>query len=129
MEMAVTLSQHQLQDLLISLRAPGSASVAFSVRVGKATAGTSPVSTWFYCLSAQPFKDLREEKPRPSFMWTRGADGERHIWTNAENVRLSFLPKDESEKRPKKVSQIRIRKTIPKPDPNLTPMGLPRPKR
>ncbi|XP_027627428.1 protein PRR14L isoform X1 [Tupaia chinensis] len=33
------------------------------------------------------------------------------------------------EKRPKKVSQIRIRKTIPKPDPNLTPMGLPRPKR
>ncbi|XP_042638641.1 protein PRR14L [Orycteropus afer afer] len=36
---------------------------------------------------------------------------------------------DEPEKRPKKVSQIRIRKTIPKPDPNLTPMGLPRPKR
>lgn len=35
----------------------------------------------------------------------------------------------EPEKRPKKVSQIRIRKTIPKPDPNLTPMGLPRPKR
>ncbi|XP_044300305.1 protein PRR14L isoform X2 [Varanus komodoensis] len=35
----------------------------------------------------------------------------------------------ESEKRPKKVSQIRIRKAIPKPDPNLTPMGLPRPKR
>uniref|UniRef100_A0A670ZY79 Tantalus-like domain-containing protein n=1 Tax=Pseudonaja textilis TaxID=8673 RepID=A0A670ZY79_PSETE len=34
-----------------------------------------------------------------------------------------------SENRPKKVSQIRIRKTIPKPDPNLTPMGLPRPKR
>ncbi|XP_032084974.1 protein PRR14L isoform X2 [Thamnophis elegans] len=39
------------------------------------------------------------------------------------------LQNDESEKRPKKVSQIRIRKTIPKPDPNLTPMGLPRPKR
>ncbi|XP_058014074.1 protein PRR14L isoform X2 [Ahaetulla prasina] len=39
------------------------------------------------------------------------------------------LEKDESENRPKKVSQIRIRKTIPKPDPNLTPMGLPRPKR
>ncbi|XP_077016576.1 protein PRR14L isoform X4 [Tamandua tetradactyla] len=37
--------------------------------------------------------------------------------------------KEEPEKRPKKVSQIRIRKTIPKPDPNLTPMGLPRPKR
>ncbi|KAM6166731.1 protein PRR14L [Erethizon dorsatum] len=37
--------------------------------------------------------------------------------------------KAEPEKRPKKVSQIRIRKTIPKPDPNLTPMGLPRPKR
>ncbi|XP_073917031.1 protein PRR14L isoform X3 [Castor canadensis] len=35
----------------------------------------------------------------------------------------------EPENRPKKVSQIRIRKTIPKPDPNLTPMGLPRPKR
>ncbi|XP_053445934.1 protein PRR14L isoform X2 [Nycticebus coucang] len=35
----------------------------------------------------------------------------------------------EPEKRPKKVSQIRIRKTIPRPDPNLTPMGLPRPKR
>ncbi|XP_073079796.1 protein PRR14L [Manis javanica] len=35
----------------------------------------------------------------------------------------------EPKKRPKKVSQIRIRKTIPKPDPNLTPMGLPRPKR
>ncbi|XP_026572885.1 protein PRR14L isoform X2 [Pseudonaja textilis] len=39
------------------------------------------------------------------------------------------LAKDKSENRPKKVSQIRIRKTIPKPDPNLTPMGLPRPKR
>lgn len=36
---------------------------------------------------------------------------------------------EEPERRPKKVSQIRIRKTIPKPDPNLTPMGLPRPKR
>uniref|UniRef100_A0A2K6V1Y8 Proline rich 14 like n=1 Tax=Saimiri boliviensis boliviensis TaxID=39432 RepID=A0A2K6V1Y8_SAIBB len=35
----------------------------------------------------------------------------------------------EPEKRPKKVSQIRIRKAIPRPDPNLTPMGLPRPKR
>ncbi|ETE67103.1 Protein PRR14L, partial [Ophiophagus hannah] len=44
-------------------------------------------------------------------------------------VSLSPRPKDESENRPKKVSQIRIRKTIPKPDPNLTPMGLPRPKR
>ncbi|XP_010573325.1 PREDICTED: protein PRR14L isoform X2 [Haliaeetus leucocephalus] len=39
------------------------------------------------------------------------------------------LKKTESEKRPKKVSQIRIRKTVPKPDPNLTPMGLPKPKR
>ncbi|KFQ95914.1 Protein PRR14L [Nipponia nippon] len=39
------------------------------------------------------------------------------------------LKKTELEKRPKKVSQIRIRKTIPKPDPNLTPMGLPKPKR
>ncbi|XP_054851715.1 protein PRR14L isoform X2 [Eublepharis macularius] len=39
------------------------------------------------------------------------------------------LEKEKIEKRPKKVSQIRIRKTIPKPDPNLTPMGLPRPKR
>ncbi|XP_026881166.2 uncharacterized protein wu:fi75a02 isoform X2 [Electrophorus electricus] len=29
----------------------------------------------------------------------------------------------------KKVSQIRIRKTVPKPDNNLTPMGLPKPKR
>ncbi|XP_033030305.1 protein PRR14L isoform X2 [Lacerta agilis] len=41
----------------------------------------------------------------------------------------SQLEKAELEKRPKKVSQIRIRKTIPKPDQNLTPMGLPRPKR
>ncbi|XP_016157585.1 PREDICTED: protein PRR14L [Ficedula albicollis] len=39
------------------------------------------------------------------------------------------LKKKEAEKRPKKVSQIRIRKTVPKPDPNLTPMGLPKPKR
>uniref|UniRef100_A0A8C8AKZ4 Proline rich 14 like n=1 Tax=Otus sunia TaxID=257818 RepID=A0A8C8AKZ4_9STRI len=39
------------------------------------------------------------------------------------------LKKTELEKRPKKVSQIRIRKTVPKPDPNLTPMGLPKPKR
>ncbi|XP_051970732.1 uncharacterized protein LOC127634977 isoform X2 [Xyrauchen texanus] len=31
--------------------------------------------------------------------------------------------------RSKKVSQIRIRKTVPKPDNNLTPMGLPKPKR
>ncbi|XP_066459684.1 protein PRR14L isoform X1 [Eleutherodactylus coqui] len=34
-----------------------------------------------------------------------------------------------SEGKPQRVSQIRIRKTIPKPDPNLTPMGLPKPKR
>lgn len=124
--MRVTLSEHQLQDLLISqphLGVPGRASVGFSVRLGKATEGSCPV------LAAQTFKDLREEKPRSSFTWTRGTDGERHIWINAENVHLSFPPKDESEKRPKKVSQIRIRKTIPKPDPNLTPMGLPRPKR
>ncbi|KAM6193293.1 protein PRR14L isoform 2-T2 [Sarcoramphus papa] len=39
------------------------------------------------------------------------------------------LKETEPEKRPKKVSQIRIRKTVPKPDPNLTPMGLPKPKR
>ncbi|KAM6298026.1 protein PRR14L [Aegotheles albertisi] len=39
------------------------------------------------------------------------------------------LKKTETEKRPKKVSQIRIRKSVPKPDPNLTPMGLPKPKR
>ncbi|XP_061321923.1 protein PRR14L [Pezoporus flaviventris] len=39
------------------------------------------------------------------------------------------LEKTEPEKRPKKVSQIPIRKTVPKPDPNLTPMGLPKPKR
>ncbi|XP_061865572.1 protein PRR14L isoform X2 [Colius striatus] len=39
------------------------------------------------------------------------------------------LKKTEPEQRPKKVSQIRIRKTVPKPDPNLTPMGLPKPKR
>ncbi|XP_009953768.1 PREDICTED: protein PRR14L [Leptosomus discolor] len=39
------------------------------------------------------------------------------------------LKKSEPEERPKKVSQIRIRKTVPKPDPNLTPMGLPKAKR
>ncbi|XP_027517461.1 protein PRR14L isoform X2 [Corapipo altera] len=39
------------------------------------------------------------------------------------------LKKTEPEKRPKKVSEIRIRKTVPKPDTNLTPMGLPKPKR
>ncbi|XP_026715556.1 protein PRR14L isoform X2 [Athene cunicularia] len=39
------------------------------------------------------------------------------------------LKKTELEKRPKKVSQIRIRKTVPKLDHNLTPMGLPKPKR
>ncbi|XP_030075766.1 protein PRR14L [Microcaecilia unicolor] len=33
------------------------------------------------------------------------------------------------ERRLQRVSQIRIRKTVPKPDPNLTPMGLPRAKR
>ncbi|XP_068094488.1 protein PRR14L isoform X2 [Hyperolius riggenbachi] len=33
------------------------------------------------------------------------------------------------ERKPQRVSQIKIRKTIPKPDPNLTPMGLPKPKR
>ncbi|XP_042522168.1 protein PRR14L [Dipodomys spectabilis] len=51
----------------------------------------------------------------------------------AAHPRLQGSPPEqkevEPEKRPKKVSQIRIRKTIPKPDPNLTPMGLPRPKR
>ncbi|KAM6986992.1 protein PRR14L [Aplochiton taeniatus] len=31
--------------------------------------------------------------------------------------------------RSKRVSQIRIRKTVPKPDNNMTPMGLPKPKR
>ncbi|XP_007909087.2 uncharacterized protein wu:fi75a02 [Callorhinchus milii] len=42
-------------------------------------------------------------------------------------------PPDETKRKPKgstrKVSQIRIRKTIPKQDTNLTPMGLPKPKR
>ncbi|XP_078523859.1 protein PRR14L [Lissotriton helveticus] len=33
------------------------------------------------------------------------------------------------EKKPQRVSQIRIRRTMPKQDINLTPMGLPRPKR
>lgn len=36
---------------------------------------------------------------------------------------------DQAGQRSKKVSQIRIRKTVPKPDTNLTPMGLPKPKR
>ncbi|XP_057182708.1 uncharacterized protein wu:fi75a02 isoform X2 [Triplophysa rosa] len=36
---------------------------------------------------------------------------------------------DQAGQRTKKVSQIRIRKTVPKPDTNLTPMGLPKPKR
>ncbi|KAK1156542.1 hypothetical protein AOXY_G25527 [Acipenser oxyrinchus oxyrinchus] len=35
----------------------------------------------------------------------------------------------EPGQRTKRVSQIRIRKTVPKPDNNLTPMGLPKPKR
>ncbi|XP_003211074.2 protein PRR14L [Meleagris gallopavo] len=39
------------------------------------------------------------------------------------------LKKTEPEERPKKVSQIRIRKTVPRLDHNLTPMGLPKPKR
>uniref|UniRef100_A0A8C3PYK2 Proline rich 14 like n=1 Tax=Chrysolophus pictus TaxID=9089 RepID=A0A8C3PYK2_CHRPC len=39
------------------------------------------------------------------------------------------LKKAEPEERPKKVSQIRIRKTVPRLDHNLTPMGLPKPKR
>ncbi|XP_075071447.1 protein PRR14L [Mixophyes fleayi] len=37
--------------------------------------------------------------------------------------------KQDLERKPQRVSQIRIRKTVPKPDPNLTPMGLPKPKR
>ncbi|KAE8634524.1 hypothetical protein XENTR_v10002337 [Xenopus tropicalis] len=37
--------------------------------------------------------------------------------------------KQDLERKPQRVSQIRIRKTVPKPDPNLTPMGLPRAKR
>ncbi|KAM4810035.1 protein PRR14L isoform 2-T2 [Rhinophrynus dorsalis] len=37
--------------------------------------------------------------------------------------------KEELGRKPQRVSQIRIRKTVPKPDPNLTPMGLPKAKR
>ncbi|OCU01808.1 uncharacterized protein prr14l.L [Xenopus laevis] len=37
--------------------------------------------------------------------------------------------KQDLERKPQRVSQIRIRKTVPKPDPNLTPMGLPKAKR
>ncbi|XP_063310613.1 protein PRR14L isoform X1 [Pelobates fuscus] len=37
--------------------------------------------------------------------------------------------KDGLERKPQRVSQIRIRKTVPRPDPNLTPMGLPKAKR
>ncbi|XP_043924801.1 protein PRR14L [Protopterus annectens] len=39
------------------------------------------------------------------------------------------LDEDKVKKTTKKVSQIKIRKAVPKPDPNLTPMGLPKPKR
>ncbi|XP_069475927.1 protein PRR14L isoform X4 [Ambystoma mexicanum] len=42
---------------------------------------------------------------------------------------IEATSKVEEEKKPQRVSQIRIRKTIPKQDSNLTPMGLPRPKR
>ncbi|KAG8455833.1 hypothetical protein GDO86_001870 [Hymenochirus boettgeri] len=46
-------------------------------------------------------------------------------------VQLSSLKteKEDLKRKPQRVSQIRIRKTVPKPDPNLTPMGLPKPKR
>ncbi|XP_063791776.1 protein PRR14L [Pseudophryne corroboree] len=46
-------------------------------------------------------------------------------------VRMSFTTvlKEDLERKPQRVSQIRIRKTVPKPDPYLTPMGLPKTKR
>ncbi|KAM5192964.1 protein PRR14L isoform 1-T2 [Mantella aurantiaca] len=59
---------------------------------------------------ARPFEQ-RESLPIP------------HAKTEKQNE------KEESDRKPQRVSQIRIRKTIPKPDPNLTPMGLPKPKR
>ncbi|XP_026778189.3 uncharacterized protein wu:fi75a02 isoform X1 [Pangasianodon hypophthalmus] len=64
--------------------------------------------------------------------------------TNVKNPELHHLEASREDKqvglhesssslqpaqRSKRVSQIRIRKTVPKPDKNLTPMGLPKPKR
>ncbi|XP_041436221.1 uncharacterized protein LOC108707110 isoform X3 [Xenopus laevis] len=50
------------------------------------------------------------------------------VTQSSENV-LPEESKQDLERKPQRVSQIRIRKTVPKPDTNLTPMGLPRPKR
>ncbi|XP_053308626.1 protein PRR14L [Spea bombifrons] len=47
----------------------------------------------------------------------------------AQSGRKENDKKEVLAKKPQRVSQIRIRKTVPKPDPNLTPMGLPKPKR
>ncbi|XP_076844362.1 uncharacterized protein LOC143489316 isoform X2 [Brachyhypopomus gauderio] len=52
--------------------------------------------------------------------------------SSRESKKVAFFYQDSSAQpgqHLKKVSQIRIRKTVPKPDNNLTPMGLPKPKR
>ncbi|XP_064424364.1 uncharacterized protein LOC102348696 [Latimeria chalumnae] len=78
-------------------------------------------------LSESPLEPLTQEvqsclPPDPSLVHPKIASiGEQ----KEESISIGAEP----EKRPRRVSQIRIRKTIPKPDPNLTPMGLPKPKR
>ncbi|XP_072528969.1 uncharacterized protein [Salminus brasiliensis] len=56
-----------------------------------------------------------------------------HSWGSSRETNQVGLYDAESTAQPgqrsKRVSQIRIRKTVPKPDNNLTPMGLPKPKR
>uniref|UniRef100_A0A3B1JJ92 Uncharacterized LOC111191816 n=1 Tax=Astyanax mexicanus TaxID=7994 RepID=A0A3B1JJ92_ASTMX len=57
----------------------------------------------------------------------------RHSWGSSRESSQVGLYDSETSAQPgqrsKRVSQIRIRKTVPKPDNNLTPMGLPKPKR
>nr|XP_020654737.1 protein PRR14L [Pogona vitticeps] len=126
---------------------PAAAAASLSLRNSSAT--LPPLPDQFLEASAAVTEDARWEPPFPAFLPTPRPVAEpapSRLGLSAPEFqahrldeldasapmlprRDSPLEKAESEKRPKRVSQIRIRKTIPKPDPNLTPMGLPRPKR
>ncbi|XP_041083511.1 uncharacterized protein LOC121299676 isoform X2 [Polyodon spathula] len=77
--------------------------------------------------------------PTASCMGCRASDSAQRTSALPEILGVSYPEMKESvlEKslasepgqRTKRVSQIRIRKTVPKPDNSLTPMGLPKPKR
>ncbi|KAG9353841.1 hypothetical protein JZ751_011965 [Albula glossodonta] len=83
----------------------------------------SPKSLRLDCIPSEPAPNFALTSANVKYpgLHGRGATREGGLYDKAVGPQPG--------QRSKRVSQIRIRKTVPKPDNNLTPMGLPKPKR